>query len=727
MTIETSRRNFLKGASASVAVLAFGATPNGGLASSPVQSSNITPFVKIHADGTVTAIIKHFEGGQGAATGLSTLIAEEMNMELADIQFETAPADINVYSNLFFGFQGTGGSTALANSFMQYRTAGAAAREVMLQAAAIDWGVNASELVLKDGVISGAGKTGSIGEFLSTAAGIEVPAKPTLKAPEEWTQIGNPQKNRLDSSAKINGQAVFGMDIQLDNQMVVAVKRMPKLGSVVSSFDDTASKDVPGFIMAKALPNGKGVVAYAENTWAAFQARDALNVVWDDTNAESRSSADIKEELLAAVNTAPRYQGTEVTLDAANAAIDGAKTVVEREFYFPLLAQAPMEPLSATIAPTEDGGVIMYDGTQNQTGDHQLMHQILGLPMEKIQVKTIYAGGFFGRRFTIDMDYATEVTLAYSMTDGTRPVKLAWSREDDITGGWYRPAFVHKARIGLDEDGKIIGWDHRVAGHAIAKDGLFKDFFVRDDVDHSSIEGTAHSVYAIPEMHVGLTDAGKSTTATYWRSVGHNHNAYVTETMMDVAAAAAGQDPVTFRLAHLNSDSADHQRKAHVLREVAEKAGIGQDLPEGHYHGVAVHKSFGTFCAQVCEISINDRDYVQIEKYTAVVDCGVAVNPDVVKAQVEGGIGYGVGHIMRDEITLEDGAVVQQNFPDYEPLRITDIKAIDVHVVKSNEAPSGIGEPGLPPAGPALGNAIAASGRPAITHLPMIYNGVDFV
>ncbi len=726
MTIETSRRNFLKGASASVAVLAFGATPNGGLASSPVQSSNITPFVKIHADGTVTAIIKHFEGGQGAATGLSTLIAEEMNMELADIQFETAPANNEIYSNLFFGFQGTGGSTALANSFMQYRTAGAAAREVMLQAAAQDWGVDVSELVLKDGVISGAGKTGSIGEFLSTAAGIEVPAEPTLKAPEEWTQIGNPQKNRLDSSAKINGQAVFGMDIQLDNQMVVAVKRMPKLGSVVSSFDDTASKDVPGFIMAKALPNGKGVVAYAENTWAAFQARDALDVVWDDTNAESRSSAEIKEELLAAVNTAPRYQGTEVTLDAANAAIDGAKTVVEREFYFPLLAQAPMEPLSATIAPTDDGGVIMYDGTQNQTGDHQLMHQILGLPMEKIHVKTIYAGGFFGRRFTIDMDYATEVTLAYSMTDGTRPVKLAWSREDDITGGWYRPAFVHKARIGLDEDGKIIGWDHRVAGHAIAKDGLFKDFFVRDDVDHSSIEGTAHSVYAIPEMHVGLTDAGKSTTATYWRSVGHNHNAYVTETMMDVAAAAAGQDPVTFRLAHLNSDSADHQRKAHVLREVAEKAGFGQELPEGHYHGVAVHKSFGTFCAQVCEISINDRDYVQIEKYTAVVDCGVAVNPDVVKAQVEGGIGYGVGHIMRDEITLEGGAVVQQNFPDYEPLRITDIKAIDVHVVKSNEAPSGIGEPGLPPAGPALGNAIAASGRPAITHLPMIYNGVDF-
>ncbi|MFY0596475.1 MAG: xanthine dehydrogenase family protein molybdopterin-binding subunit [Cognatishimia sp.] len=727
MTIDTSRRGFLKGASAAVAVLAFGATSKGALASSATSTSSITPFVKIGADGTVTAIVKHFEGGQGAATGLSTLIAEEMNMELADIKFETAPSNVEVYSNLFFPLQASGGSTSMANSFMQYRTAGAAAREVLLQAAAKDWAVDAGELVLKDGVISGAGKTGSIGDFLSTAAGIDVPASPTLKAPAEWTQIGNPQKERVDSSAKVNGEAVFGMDIQLDNQMVVAIKRTPKFGGVVSSFDDSAAKEVPGFIMAKALPNGKGVVAYADNTWAAFQARDALDVVWDDTNAEGRSSSEIKEELLAAVNTAPVHQGTAVTLDAANAAIEGAKTVVEREFYFPLLAQAPMEPLSATIAPTDDGGVIMYDGAQSQTGDHQVMHQILGLSMDKIQVKAIYAGGFFGRRFTIDMDYATEVTLAYSMTDGKRPVKLAWSREDDITGGWYRPSYAHKARIGLDEEGKIVGWDHRVAGHAIAKDGLFKAFFVHNDVDHSSIEGTANSVYAIPEMHVGLTDAGKSTSATYWRSVGHNHNAYVMETMMDVAAAAAGQDPVSFRLAHLASDSADHIRKSNVLKIVAEKAGVGKALPEGHFHGVAVHKSFGTYVAEVCEISIDSDDYVQIEKFTAVVDCGIAVNPDVVKAQVEGGIGYGVGHIMRDEITLDGGVVEQQNFPDYEPLRIHDIKAIDVHIVKSNEAPSGIGEPGLPPAGPALGNAIAASGRPAVTHLPMINNGVDFV
>jgi len=354
------------------------------------------------------------------------------------------------------------------------------------------------------------------------------------------------------------------------------------------------------------------------------------------------------------------------------------------------------------------------------------MHQILGIPMDKIQVKTLYAGGFFGRRFNAGADYIVETTLAFSMTDQTRPVKLVWSREDDLSGGWYRPAYAHKVRVGLDDAGKIVGWDHRVAGQSIAKDGPFDAFYVKDGVDVSSVEGTAENPYAIPGMHIGLTDAAPATTVNYWRSVGHSHNAYVMETMMDVAAAAAGQDPVSFRLAYLPGDTADQRRKADVLKLAAENAGFGKPLPDGHFHGVAVHKSFGTYCAQICEISIDEDDYVQIEKYTAAVDCGVAVNPDVIKAQVEGAIGFGVGHIMRDQITLDGGVVVQQNFPDYEPLRMRDIKAIEVHIVKTNEAPSGIGEPGTPPAGPALANAIAASGRDLVTHLPMIENGVDF-
>ena len=728
MTINTSRRSFLKGAGAAVAVLAIGIDPKGALAASTSETGTaITPFVKIYADGTVAAVIKHFEGGQGTSTGLSTLIAEELNMELADITFEMAPSNPAVYNNLLFGpFQATGGSTAMANSYMQYRTAGAAARDMLLQAAAQDWGVAVTDLTLHNGVISGAGKTGGIGDFIATAAQIDVPAEPALKAPEDWTQIGNSQKARRDSHDKINGEGIYGMDMHLDNQMVVAVKRIPQLGATVASFDDSAAKDVKGFIMAKALPNGAGVAAYAENTWAAFQARDAIEVEWDLSKAETRSSDQIKQELLAAVNTDPEFQASEMPLADTDETLRGAAQVVEREFFLPLLAHATMEPLSATIEATEDGGVIMYDGAQGPTVNHATMHQILGIPMDKIQVKTLYAGGFFGRRFNAGADYIVETTLAFAMTDKTRPVKLVWSREDDLAGGWYRPAYAHKVRVGLDDAGKITGWDHRVAGQPIAKGTAFADFYVKDGVDHSSVEGIGDTPYAIPGMHVGLTDGTPATTVNYWRSVGHSHTAYVMETMMDVAAAAAGQDPVSFRLAHLSEDTPDQKRKAGVLKLAAEKAGFGNPLPDGHFHGVAVHKSFGTYCAEVCEISIDDDGYVQIEKFTAAADCGVAVNPDVVRAQVEGAIGFGVGHIMRDQITLDGGVVVQQNFPDYEPLRMRDIKAIEVHIVMTNEAPTGIGEPGTPPAGPALANAIAASGRDLVTHLPMIENGVDF-
>lgn len=728
MTINTSRRGFLQGAGAAIAVLAVGITPKGTLAATGSQGATaITPFVKIYADGTVATVIKHFEGGQGIATGLSTLVAEELNMELDDITFETAPSDPQVYNNLLFGpFQATGGSTAIANSFMQYRTAGAAARDVLLQAAATQWGVDVTELTLLNGTITGAGNEGKIGDFVAAAALLELPTEPTLKAPEDWTQIGNPQRARRDTHDKINGEAVYSMDVQLDNQMVIAIKRTPQFGATVASFDDSAARDVKGFIMAQALPNGAGVVAYAENTWAAFQARDALQIEWDLSNAETRSSDEIRQELITAVNTAPQYQASETTLDTANTAMDGAAQVVEREFFLPLLAHAPMEPMSATITATDDGGVIMYDGAQGPTVNHGTMHQILGIPMEKIQVKTLYAGGFFGRRLNAGADYLVEVTLAFAMTDQTRPVKLVWSREDDITGGWYRPAYAHKVRVGLDDAGKIIGWDHRVAGQSIAKGGPFEAQIVQNGVDHTSIEGTLDTPYSIPDMHVGLTDGSVATTVNFWRSVGHSHNAYVMETMMDVAAAAAGQDPVSFRLAHLPGDTADQRRKAAVLKLVAEKAGFGDDLPAGHFHGVAVHKSFGTYCAEICEISIDDGGYIQIEKFTAAADCGVAVNPDVIKAQVEGAIGYGVGHIMRDEITLDGGVVYQRNFPDYEPLRMRDIKAIEVHIVKSNEAPTGIGEPGTPPAGPALANAIAASGRDLVTYLPMTNNGINF-
>ncbi|UWQ56340.1 xanthine dehydrogenase family protein molybdopterin-binding subunit [Leisingera caerulea] len=724
MTLTTSRRGFLTSAAAAAAVLYVGVRPNGALAagSAPAQ---LNPFVKIGADGTVTAIVKHFEKGQGPATGLTTLIAEELGVSMEDIRYEFAPSDAARYANLAFGqMQGTGGSTAMANSFMQYRQAGAAAREMLIKAAAEAWGADAAELTLEDGILKGAGHEAPLAEFVAAAAQMEAPAEPRLKDPSEFRLIGNPQVKRKDSLPKTNGTAKFAMDLHLPDQMVAVIIRSPRMGGLASGFDDAGAKEIKGYIRAAVLPNQAGVAVYAEDTWAAFQARDAITVDWDFSNAEHRSSDQIREELLAAVNAEPEYNVTGADHAATTEQIEGAAKVVEQTFYFPLLAHAPMEPLTCTIEADADGGVTLHDGCQFPSGPHMAMAQIFQLPMDKVRINTMFAGGSFGRRATPTADYQVEAALAFALTDRSRPVKLVWSREDDITGGYYRPAVAHRVRVGLDAEGNITGWDHRIAAQSILKGTAFESMMVHGGVDHSSVEGAADTPYRIPGQFTGLSDVAKATPVLWWRSVGHTHTAYVMEVMLDEAARAAGRDPVAFRLALLEGGGADQQRLAGVLKLAADKGGWGS-APEGRSQGIAVHKSFGSYVAELVEISGTADDGVKIEKVTCAVDCGIAVNPDVVKAQMEGGIGYGLGHAMRNEITLTEGVVDQFNFPDYEPLRIGDIGAIEVHIVPSAEMPTGVGEPGTPPAAPALANAIAANG-PRVTELPMILNGVSF-
>ncbi|KZK82845.1 Isoquinoline 1-oxidoreductase subunit beta [Pseudovibrio sp. Ad13] len=727
MSVLSSRRGFLKGAAASAAaVLVIGVAPSGSMAAAnAADTTMLNPFVKIAADGTVTAIVKHFEKGQGPATGLTTLIAEELGVSMDAIEYEFAPSNPKLYNNTAFGpIQGTGGSTAMFNSFKQYRQAGAAAREVLLQAASLAWDVPAAQLKLEDGVISGGGNKAPIGEFVAAASKLTAPENPRLKDPSEFKLIGNASVRRKDTPPKINGTAKYAMDIQLDNQMVVTIKRATRKGATVTSFDDSAAKDVKGFIRAATLPNKAGVAVYAENTWASLQAREALEVTWDNSAAESRSSEDVYKELMAALNTVPEYNLTKNDQAEIAGAIENADKVVEETFYFPLLAHAPMEPLTCTIEATEDGGVILHDGCQMPTSPHAAIAQILQVPMDKVQVNTMFAGGSFGRRATPTVDYQVEAALSFVMTDRRRPVKLVWSREDDITGGYYRPAFAHKVRVGLDVDGNIAGWDHRVAGQSISKGTPFEAFSVHDGVDHLSVEGVTPTQYSIPGMFAGLTDIKPATTVLWWRSVGHTHTAYVMEAMMDAVATASGRDPVEFRLAHLAGDTPDQKRLTGVLKLAAEKSNWGKGA-EGRSQGVAVHKSFGSYVAEVVEISGDAENGVKIEKVTCAVDCGIPVNPDVIKAQMEGGIGYGLGHAMRDEITLENGEVIQQNFPDYEPLRIGDIGEIETHIVLSTQAPTGVGEPGTPPSAPALANAIAAKG-PRVTELPMTKAGVTF-
>ncbi len=726
MTVNTSRRGFLQAAAAASAVLVLGVRPDGVLASGTAETTMLTPFIRIGADGRVTAIVKHFETGQGPATGLTTLIAEELGVTMEQIGYDFAPSDPQVYNNLMFGaFQGTGGSTAMANSFMQYRQAGAAARELLIAAAAQEWGADPSALMIEDGVVYGAGKSAPLGDFVAIAATLEAPADPRLKDAAEFRLIGNAQVRRKDTPPKINGTAKFAMDMQLDNQMVVVIARAPRMGATVDSFDDSEAQGITGFIRAAALPNKAGVAVYAEHTWAALQARDALDVQWDISNAESRSSDQIRDQLISAVNDDPEYAVTAISRDETAAKIDGAAQILEETFYFPLLAHAPMEPLTCTIEPLADGGIILHDGAQTPTGPHMALSQILQMPMEKIQITTMFAGGSFGRRATPTADYQVEAGLAFAMTDRSRAVKLVWSREDDIRGGYYRPAVAHKVRVGLDSTGEITGWDHRIAAQSIMKGTPFEGAFVQGGVDFSSVEGAADTPYQIPGRFVGLSDVAKATTVLWWRSVGHSHTAFVMETMLDIAARAAGRDPVAFRLALLEGGGSDQTRLAGVLKLAAEKGNWGKSDP-GRSQGIAVHKSFGSFAAQVAEISRDEDGNVKIEKVTCAIDCGLAVNPDVIKAQMESGIGYGIGHVMRDEITLTDGEVDQSNFPDYEPLRIGDIASIEVHIVASAEAPTGVGEPGTPPSAPALANAIAVSG-PRITHLPMTSGDVAFI
>lgn len=721
MTGRLTRRGFLKAASAALIV---GFTPRGALHASPA-GGEFSPFVRIGRDGKVTVVVKHFEMGQGTATGLPTLVAEELGALLDEVEVEFAPADAGKYANLLFGIQGTGGSTSMANSYMQYRKAGAAAREMLLEAASREWGADPSALELSNGVVSGAGREAPLADFVAAASAMEAPAEPALKAPDAFTLIGNPDISRRDNDPKITGSAKFAMDVDLDGQIVAVVKRSPKFGGKVLSMD-ASSVDAPGFVDAVVSPAGTGVIVYADRSWAAFRARESIEVEWDFGEAEERSGEEIRADLLAAVNRPPEFvarpgAGMEGTAELFRA----APRKLEAEFFLPYLCHAPMEPLSCAIEPAGDGGVVLHDGCQMPTASQQALAAVLRLPLEKVRINTLYAGGSFGRRATMTADYTVEAALAFAMTDRTRPVKLLWSREDDIAGGAYRPAVAHKVRVGLDAEGRILVWDHRIAGKPVFKGTPFESLIVRNGVDFTSVEGAADTPYGIPNQFVGLTDHRTPVPVNWWRSVGHSHTAFAMESMMDMAARAAGIDPVAYRLEHLSGGAEDRSRLAGVLRMAAEKSGWGRPAEPGRKRGVAVHKSFGTYVAEVVEISGEGSGPIRIERVTCAVDCGVAVNPDIVKAQMEGGIGYGLGHAMRNRITLEGGEVAESNFPDYEPLRISDIGRIDVHIMPSREAPTGVGEPGVPPAAPALANAIAVDG-PRPTYLPMVDSGIEF-
>ena len=713
-----SRRSFLKLMAASTGVLAVGSVlpapsfaAEEGAATPPPFPKEPMAFVKISPDNSVTVVVKHLDKGQGVATGLATIVAEELDADWSQIRTEFAPAVAPLYANRAFGIQGTGGSSSINNSWDELRYSGAAARQMLIAAAADDWKVPAGEITVSKGVVAhaGSGKKSNFGVLAAKAAAQPVPQEVTLKDPKNFTLIGTTKAKRVDSVAKTTGQAKFSLDIRRPGMVRAVIARAPRFGAKVKSFDAKEAKAVKGVIDVVQVPNGVAVLA--KDTWIAKSAREKLKIEWDESGAEKRSSAQIFADYKKQAET----EGLPAAAKGdSKAAMAKAAKVIEADYLFPYLAHAPMEPLNAVIEVSQDGAEI-WAGSQFQTVEQGTAAAILGLKPEQVKIHTTWAGGSFGRRATPNADYIAELASVAKAAKGGHPIQLVWTREDDITGGYYRPAYFHRMRAGLDESGKLIAWEHRIVGQSIMAGTAFEPVMVKNGVDDTSVEGAADLPYAVPNLTVDLHSVKSPVPILWWRSVGHSQNAYAVESFIDRVAHEAKQDPLAYRLALMT----EQKRAAAVLQLAADKAGWGKKTEEGRARGIAVAESFGSVVAQVVEVSKDKDGKIKVDRVVCAVDCGMAVNPDVVKAQMEGGIGFGLGAILRDEITLTDGKVDQSNFDAYLPLRISDMPKVEVHIVPSGAHPSGVGEPGVPPLGPALANAIFALTGKAVTELPI--------
>jgi isoquinoline 1-oxidoreductase beta subunit len=708
---KADRRQFLKGAGAAGAGLVIGFNWIGGRRAAMAATGDLAPnaFVRIAPDSTVTVIAKHFEMGQGTATGLPTILAEELDADWAQVKVAFAPSDPSKYNNLLFGqAQGTGGSTAIANSYKQLREAGAAARALMVQAAAESWNVPTGEITVEKGIVQHkkSGQSSSFGGLVEKAATLPMPKDVKLKDPKDFKLIGQ-MLTRKDTADKAHGRTQFTLDVRLPNMLTAVVARAPLFGGTVKSFDATEAKKVKGVVDVVQIP--VGIAVLANGFWAAKTGREALKIEWDDGKAEKRGSAQMIQEfkgLLEKPGTVARQEGD------AEKGLAGAAKVIEATYEFPYLAHAPMEPMDCVVQLGADKCEI-WSGCQFPTIDHAVASAVSGLKPEQVVINTLYAGGSFGRRANPAGDFTFEAVAIAKAIGGRAPVKLVWTREDDIRGGRYRPLYVHKIRAGLDKDGKIVGWHHRIVGQSILAGTPFAAM-IKDGVDMSSIEGALHPPYAVGSFYLDLHSPQSGVPVLWWRSVGSTHTAYTVETMMDELAEAAGKDPLEFRRGLM----AEHPRHLAVLNLAAEKAGWGQPLAKGVARGIAVHESFNSFVAQVAEVRLVDGK-PKVERVVCAVDCGVAINPDVIKAQMEGGIGFGLGAVLHDEITLTDGTVDQSNFHDYLPLRINEMPKVEVHIVSSSADPTGVGEPGVPPIGPAVANALYKLTKKRIRSLPM--------
>ena len=714
---DMSRRRFIKLTGASGLAIGLVSAGAAGAATPKATGGKLKPgqqpgaFLHIDPKGVVTIQINRLEFGQGSHTGLARILADELDADWNSVRAELAPAG-EAYKDPAFGLQMTGGSNSIQNSFMQYRELGARARAMLVEAAARKWKVDAASVRTRAGrLIAADGRSAGYGEMSEAAMALPVPASVTLKKSSEFRLIGKPA-NRLDAADKSNGRQMFGMDMRRPGMKTVLIARPPHFGGTVAGFDAAQAQAVKGVdrVMQVDLDRGAtGVAVVADGYWPAHMGRDKLKIQWK-APAELPDSRKLDAQFAALLGRdgLPARPG-----DLSGMA--GAKKTITADFRFPFLAHAPMEPLNAVIemSGTGDGRRCdIWTGTQFQTIDQLTVAKVLKLKPQQVRIHTMFAGGGFGRRATPTSDYLADtarVMNAWLAAGRSDPLKVVWTREDDIRGGYYRPLTLHRAEIGLGEDGRIAAWKHTIVSPSILKGTPFEAFLVKDGVDGTAVEGVADTAYDLP-IAVSVHHPAVAVPMLWWRSVGHTHSAFVMETLIDRVAREAGRDPAALRRDLLKK----HPRHLAALDLAVQKSGYGnRTLPAGRAWGIAVHESFRSVVAHVVELSIED-DAPRLHRVTSAIHCNLAVNPRSVEAQVEGAVLMAIGTTLDgSEITLRDGVVEQSNFDSYTMPRMPDMPPVDVHIVPSNDPPTGVGEPGVPPLAPAMANAIfALTGKP---------------
>jgi len=702
--IQTSRRSFLKTSAAASGGLLMGLHLPGTLGQAMAAGTVHTPNAWVHIadNNTITILSAHSEMGQGVHTSMPMLVAEELNVELSQIKVVDAPPG-EAYVNALLGAQITGGSTSVRGSWEKLRIAGAQVREMLITAAAAHWGVDRDLIKADKGMLIGPkGLKATYGEFAESAARMPMPEKPPLKDPKNFRIVGK-RTRRVDTPAKTNGTAEFGIDVKLPGMVYATVQQCPVIGGTVKSFDATQAKGMPGVQAVVQISDGVAVVA--DTWWRAKKASETVKVEWDEGAGATLSDASVIDGTRQAAKTGKVLEITKPQGDVA-AALKTAAKVMEAEYVSPMQSHAPLEPMNFT-AHVQGNKVLLIGPTQFQQGAQGAVAGALGIKPEDITLKTTYLGGGFGRRLELDfIVQAAEISKAVN-----KPVKLLWTREEDMMHDFYRPAGVNQLKAGLDANGMPTALHFKVASQSVTQRafGLPKDtldpFMAEAAVAGYNIANTQHDMV--------IHDTG--VRVGYWRAVSHSMNAFANESFIDELAKAAGQDPYAYRMKML----AGKPRYAHVLKLAAEKAGWGKPVAAGRARGIALMEGYDSYLAQVAEVSLNKDGSVRVHKVTVAADVGHMVNPDTVEAQLQSSIVFGVGAVLKHQITLKNGRVQETNYNTYEPVRMHESPQIDIVLVKSSEKPGGIGEPGTAVAAPAIANAVAALTGKRVRRLPI--------